>query len=178
MSASALSVLNLHGTMALATARPDGWPQATVVCYVNDGLAIYFLISRTSQKFANIARDARVSIAIGGEAGAPTAITGLSLAAEVSELRDEPYRSEVLAKLSARHPDYFDPATFDMGGSALMRALPCIMSVVDFSRGLGHAEALSVGADQIAAFTAATPNNWGFAPHIDARPPEAVTFTS
>ena len=164
MSASALSVLNAHGTMAIATVRPDSWPQATMVCYVNDGLAVYFLIARSSQKFANISRDGRVSIAIGGYARLPGQIRGLSMAAEASEVRDEPYRSDVLAKLGARHPDYLDPATFDMAGSALMRALPRVLSVVDFSRGLGHAEALSVGAEQIAAFTAATPNAWGFNP--------------
>jgi len=164
MITSALSVLNQHAIMALATARPDGWPQATTVCYVNDGLVIYFLISRTSQKFANIGRDGRVSIAIGDSAPLPSQIKGLSMAAEAFEVRDEPYRSQVLAKLSARHPNYFDAATFDRAGSALMRALPRIVSVVDFSRGLGHCEAMSVGADQIAAFTAATPNNWGFDP--------------
>jgi hypothetical protein len=150
--------------MALATARPDGWPQATMVAYVNDGLTVYVLISRTSQKFANIAHDGRVSIAIGDAVPLPGQIKGLSMAAHMSEVRDEPYRSQALAKLSARHPDYFDPSTFDMSGSALMRALPQIISVVDFSRGLGHAEALSVGADQIAAFTAATPDNWGYNP--------------
>jgi hypothetical protein len=164
MITSALSVLNQHLVMALATARPDGWPQATMVAYVNDGLTVYVLISRTSQKFANIGRDGRVSIAIGDAAPRPGQITGLSMAAEMSEVRDEPYRGQVLAKLSARHPDYFDPSTFDMSRSALMRALPRIISVIDFSRGLGHAEALSVGADQIAAFTAATPNNWGYGP--------------
>jgi nitroimidazol reductase NimA-like FMN-containing flavoprotein (pyridoxamine 5'-phosphate oxidase superfamily) len=164
MISSALSVLNQHSIMVVATMRSDGWPQATTVCYVNDGLAVYFLISRTSQKFANIGREGRVSIAIGDGARLPSQIRGLSMAAEAFEVRDEPYRSEVLAKLSARHPDYFDAATFDMAGSALMRALPRIVSVVDFSQGLGHSEALSVGADQIAAFTAATPNNWGFNP--------------
>jgi nitroimidazol reductase NimA-like FMN-containing flavoprotein (pyridoxamine 5'-phosphate oxidase superfamily) len=164
MISSALSVLNEHSTLTLATVRPDGWPQATTVCYVNDGLAVYFLISRTSQKFANIGRDGRVSIAIGDGARLPIQIKGLSMAAEAFEVRDEPYRAQALAKLSARHPDYFDAVAFDMAGSALMRALPRIISVVDFSRGLGHSEALSVGADQIAAFTAATPNNWGFNP--------------
>jgi nitroimidazol reductase NimA-like FMN-containing flavoprotein (pyridoxamine 5'-phosphate oxidase superfamily) len=164
MITSALSVLNQHTTLALATVRPDGWPQATTVCYVNDGLTVYFLISRTSQKFTNITRDGRVSIAIGDGARLPSQIRGLSMAAEAFEVRDEPYRSQVLAKLSARHPDYFDAATFDRAGSALMRALPRVISVVDFSRGLGHTEALSVGADQITAFTAATPSNWGFNP--------------
>jgi hypothetical protein len=135
-----------------------------MVCYVNDGLAVYFLISRSSQKFENIARDGRVSIAIGDWARLPIQIKGLSMAAEAFEVRDDPYRAEALIKLSARHPDYFDAAAFDMAGSALMRALPRVISMVDFSRGLGHAEALSVGADQIAAFTAAKPNNWGFNP--------------
>jgi nitroimidazol reductase NimA-like FMN-containing flavoprotein (pyridoxamine 5'-phosphate oxidase superfamily) len=164
MITSALSVLNQHATLTLATVRPDGWPQATIVCYVNDGLAVYFLISRTSQKFANMARDGRVSIAIGDGARLPSQIRGLSMAAEAFEVRDEPYRSQVLTKLSARHPDYFDTATFDRASSALMRALPRIVSVVDFSRGLGHTENMSVGAEQIAAFTAATPSNWGFNP--------------
>jgi len=164
MITGALSVLNQHTTLALATVRPDGWPQATTVCYVNDGLTVYFLISRTSQKFTNITRDGRVSIAIGDSARLPSQIRGLSMAAEAFEVRDEPYRSQVLAKLSARHPDYFEAATFDRAGSALMRALPRVISVVDFSRGLGHTEALSVGADQITAFTAATPSNWGFNP--------------
>jgi hypothetical protein len=150
--------------MVLATVRADGWPQATVVCYVNDGLAVYFLIARTSQKFANIARDGRVSIAIGDSAPLPSQIKGLSMAAHAFEVLDDPYRSDVLAKLSARHPNYFDAAKCDLAASALMRALPRVISVVDFSRGLGHAEALSVGAEQIAAFTASTPNSWGFNP--------------
>jgi hypothetical protein len=35
-----LSLLDEH---TLATLRPDGWPQATTVGYVNDGLTLYFL---------------------------------------------------------------------------------------------------------------------------------------
>jgi nitroimidazol reductase NimA-like FMN-containing flavoprotein (pyridoxamine 5'-phosphate oxidase superfamily) len=50
--------------MTLATNRPDGWPQATTVGYVNDGLTIYFLCSPQSQKAANLARDSRVSLTI------------------------------------------------------------------------------------------------------------------
>jgi hypothetical protein len=34
--------------MSLATVRPDGWPQATLVSYVNEGIILYFLISRSS----------------------------------------------------------------------------------------------------------------------------------
>jgi nitroimidazol reductase NimA-like FMN-containing flavoprotein (pyridoxamine 5'-phosphate oxidase superfamily) len=56
--------LDQHRLMTLATNRPDGWPQATTVGYVNDGLTIYFLCSPQSQKAANLARDSRVSLTI------------------------------------------------------------------------------------------------------------------
>ena len=35
-----LELLNQHRLMTVATNRPDGWPQATTVGYVNDGLTI------------------------------------------------------------------------------------------------------------------------------------------
>jgi len=52
-----LSLLNQHRIMTIATLRPDGWPQATTVGYVNEGLILYFLCYRDSQKAANLARD-------------------------------------------------------------------------------------------------------------------------
>jgi hypothetical protein len=45
-----LELLNQHRLMTIATNRPDGWPQATTVGYVNDGLTIYFLCSPQSGK--------------------------------------------------------------------------------------------------------------------------------
>jgi nitroimidazol reductase NimA-like FMN-containing flavoprotein (pyridoxamine 5'-phosphate oxidase superfamily) len=47
-----LELLDQHQLMTLATNRPDGWPQATTVGYVNAGLTIYFLRSPQSQKAA------------------------------------------------------------------------------------------------------------------------------
>jgi nitroimidazol reductase NimA-like FMN-containing flavoprotein (pyridoxamine 5'-phosphate oxidase superfamily) len=161
MAYKAMAILDRHSIMTIATLRPDGWPQATTVGYVNEGMMLYFLISRTSQKFKNITADDRVSIAIASEAALPSQIEGLSMSATVSESRDEPYRSQILSKLSARHPGYFDPKTLDMTKSALFRASPEIISVVDFSKGLGHAETVTVGAEQIVEMTANRPNNWG-----------------
>ena len=54
-----LKLLSEHRIMTLATNRPDGWPQATTVGYVNDGLTLYFLCSPQSQKADNLARDDR-----------------------------------------------------------------------------------------------------------------------
>ena len=45
-----LGILDKHRIMTLATNRSDGWPQATVVGYANDGLRIYCFVSRLSQK--------------------------------------------------------------------------------------------------------------------------------
>jgi nitroimidazol reductase NimA-like FMN-containing flavoprotein (pyridoxamine 5'-phosphate oxidase superfamily) len=60
----AIDILDRHRMMAISTVRPDGWPQTTMVGYANDGWDVYFLIFRESQKFNNISRDDRVSIAV------------------------------------------------------------------------------------------------------------------
>lgn len=36
-----LSLLDQHRIMTIATVRPDGWPQATTVGYVSEGLTLY-----------------------------------------------------------------------------------------------------------------------------------------
>jgi nitroimidazol reductase NimA-like FMN-containing flavoprotein (pyridoxamine 5'-phosphate oxidase superfamily) len=52
-----LALLDENRIMTIATLRPDGWPQATTVGYVNKGLTLYFLCGLDSQKAANLARD-------------------------------------------------------------------------------------------------------------------------
>ena len=74
MKDKAIAILDENRLMAFATARPDGWPQATMVSYANEDLLIYFVISRASQKFANIARDDRVSLVIGHDFHDPATI--------------------------------------------------------------------------------------------------------
>ena len=67
MDDNAIEILDTQRTMAISTLRADGWPQTTIVGYANDGLTLYFLIFRSSQKLANIRRDKRISIAVGGD---------------------------------------------------------------------------------------------------------------
>ena len=83
-----VDLLNDHRIMTMATNRDDGWPQATTVGYANDGLVIYCLVSRDSQKYANIKRDPRVSLSIAKDYPQPLLIKGLSMAASVSEVAD------------------------------------------------------------------------------------------
>lgn len=57
-----LDMLASHNIHTLATNREDGWPQATTVGYVNDGLRIYVMTFPEAQKVVNIQRDPRVSL--------------------------------------------------------------------------------------------------------------------
>ena len=83
-----LRLLYEHRVMTIATLRPDGWPQATTVGYVNEGLTLYFLCGLDSQKAANLARDDRVSLTIDHDTPQVMEITGLSMAAHAQPVFD------------------------------------------------------------------------------------------
>lgn len=59
-----LDLLRQHNVLTLATVREDGWPQATTVGYVNDGLTIYVVCGIDSQKTRNIRRSNKVSLTV------------------------------------------------------------------------------------------------------------------
>ena len=129
-----LQILAENRIMAVATLRDDGWPQATMVGYAHDGLVLYFAIGRDSQKRANMARDPRVSIAIGhhepGEAGP----RGLSVAATVSEVTDAVAVRRLNDLILERYPEQmvFTPSGASI---ALMKALPTVISLIDPANG-------------------------------------------
>src|SRR3954452_4762591 len=90
-----LTLLDQHRIMTVATLRPDGWPQATTVGYVNEGLRIYFMCAKESQKAKNLAWDDRVSLTIDHDVSNPLAIRGLSMAGHAAPIV-EPARLERL----------------------------------------------------------------------------------
>ncbi len=139
-----VALLDAHRIMTIATKRPDGWPQATIVGYVNDGIMIYCIVGRASQKFANIMRDPRVSIAIAHDYPQPLQIKGLSLAARAA-LAEE--RSEIdlaLQLLLRRYPEYKQLPRPDFGNLAMLRIRPEIVSILDYSKGFGHTDLVRV----------------------------------
>src|SRR5215831_4902471 len=101
-----LELLDQHRLMTVATNRPDGWPQATIVGYVNDDLTLYFLCSPQSQKAANLARDSRVSLTIDHDVSNPMAITGLSMAALAQPVTDQSEVAKAFNLLVTRYPEY------------------------------------------------------------------------
>ena len=141
LKARFIAELGKRRILSIATLRPDGWPQATIVGYVNDGTTIYFGISRESQKYANLAADPRVSICVGEDVTDPMAITGASMAATVAEVTDRAERDRALALLMVRYPEYAPlQDSFDSSGMCFMRARPFIASVLTYEQGFGHTD--------------------------------------
>ncbi|HEX5960566.1 MAG TPA: pyridoxamine 5'-phosphate oxidase family protein [Rhodanobacteraceae bacterium] len=137
-----LDLLDANRIMTIATLRPDGWPQATTVGYVNDGLAFWFLCGRDSQKAANLARDDRVSLTINGDPSDIMAITGLSMAARAIPVTDRAEAGKVLRLMPSKYPETKSlpvamPTPDDV---ALFRIEPSVISVLDYTQGFGHAD--------------------------------------
>ena len=161
MQDKAVQILADNRVMAISTLRPDGWPQTTMVSYANDELLIYFIVSRQSQKFANIERDDRVSIALGRDFHDPATVKALSIAARASEVRDPKQRKQAVGLLLDRHPGLRRLEPPEPSHSAVMRALPEIVTILDYSKGFGHADLLTVSPGGV-QMTPARDDDWGF----------------
>lgn len=145
MEQDAIRILDSHRILAISTVRPDGWPQTTIVGYANDGWVIYFLILRSSQKFANIERDNRVSIAIGEEPRDLKELKAVYAGALVNEVTDLVQAEHAWRLLVQRHPNLADLGLPKGSETALMQAVCKHVSVLDYSQGPGHTEALTIG---------------------------------
>ena len=137
-----LAILDQHRIMTVATLRPDGWPQATTVGYVNDGLTLYFLCGLDSQKARNLLQDDRLSLTIDHDTADLMAITGLSMAARAQAVTDRAEAEKVLRMLPLKYPEV-KPLPMKMPGPdevRLFRVIPSVISVLDYSRGFGHTD--------------------------------------
>jgi general stress protein 26 len=154
LKALILRLFHEHRVMTLATLRLDGWPQATTVGYVNNGFLLYCFVARSTQKFANIQRDPRVSVAIGSDAADPRKVRGLSLAGHASEVSDRSEFEEIAVLRLKKFPEYAAlPAPLARQDGhlriapapkparvALLRIAPDVISVLDYERGFGDSE--------------------------------------
>lgn len=137
-----LKLLDEHRIMTLATLRQDGWPQATTVGYVSEGLTLWFLCGLDSQKARNLAQDARVSLTIDHDTPDLMAITGLSMAARAKLVTDRAEAESVLRRLPLKYPGS-TPLPMPMPGPddiRIFRVTPMVISVLDYSLGFGHSD--------------------------------------
>lgn len=158
----AVQILHDNRLMSLATIGADGWPHCSMVGFANDGLAIYFVVSRTSQKLADIGHDNRVALVIGRDVIDPSSIRGLSIRARAFEVEDLGERSRAIALLLERRPALKKLEPPNASHSALMIARPERVTVLDYSMGFGHADVLSVRPDGSVEPADERNHDWGY----------------
>jgi nitroimidazol reductase NimA-like FMN-containing flavoprotein (pyridoxamine 5'-phosphate oxidase superfamily) len=138
-----LALLDEHRIMTIATLRPDGWPQATTVGYVSEGLTLWFLCGLDSQKAANLARDDRVSLTIDHDTPDIMAITGLSMAAHATPVTNRAEAEKVLRLMPQKYPEQAVPLPGPMPTPdevRIFRVTPTVISVLDYAEAFGHTD--------------------------------------
>jgi nitroimidazol reductase NimA-like FMN-containing flavoprotein (pyridoxamine 5'-phosphate oxidase superfamily) len=159
-----IQLLDEHRIMTIATNRPDGWPQATVVGYANDGLVLYCVIGRSGQKYANIQRDSRLSIAISKDYTQPLAIKGLSMAARALVVEDSGEIDHAADLIYRRYPEYKVIPRPNFAEVALLRITPEIVSILDYSKGFGHTDLVRVSNRDLEDVIESRRHHWAWHP--------------
>jgi len=142
-----LQQLKRHRVMTLATARPDGYPQATIVAFANDRLTLFVAVDSNSQKARNIRRNPKVSVAIGSDRRDWSKITGLSMAGQARVLRKTDEIALAKSRLLARFPDMKKLGEADdFKGWAFIEVVPLVISALDYTKGFGHTELIKLSS--------------------------------
>ena len=155
-----LATLDENRIMAIATVRRDGAPQTTIVAFAHDGLVLYFFTDRHGQKSANIAHDSRVSIAIGQDCSDPAAIRALSMSGDALLIEDDSEVEHARKLLWKKFPEYEAAGIPDRRFAVLMRVTPDVISAIDYSKGIGHAELVKVAGSDLDDFIQAHRRHW------------------
>jgi len=115
---------------------------------------MYAIVGRESQKYANITRDPRVSIAVAKDYLQPLDIKGLSMAARVAVVEDAAELGRATALLFERYPEYKEYMSRwqpDVTSLAFVRIIPEIVSILDYSKGFGHTDLVRVSDEDVHA---------------------------
>jgi nitroimidazol reductase NimA-like FMN-containing flavoprotein (pyridoxamine 5'-phosphate oxidase superfamily) len=99
-----LSILDNAIDMTIATVREDGYPQATTVNYVNDGLKIYFGCGAESQKAKNLACNRKISLTANLPYASWNEIRGLSIGGRAERVTDPQEMGEVSKLMFEKFP--------------------------------------------------------------------------
>ena len=141
-----VSIIDDVDDMTIATVRDDGYPQATTVSYVNDGMTIYFGTSSDSQKSRNIAANNKVSLTIDRPYDNWDEIEGLSMSGTAAAVTDPAEKEKVGTLVLKKFPQVKDFMPPDMPPEALVifRIEPKFVSLLDYKKGFGHTEFFEV----------------------------------
>ena len=132
-----LEVLQSHHTMALATIRPDGYPQATTVYYIHDEFTLYFAVDAASQKAGNIKLNNKVSVAIASEDQDFYKLRGFSMSGIATRVVDDRRAEELSLRLFRAFPQSKRFVPEDPKQLAVFEIAPMAVSLVDYTSGFG-----------------------------------------
>ena len=135
-----LSVLKGASDMTIATIRPDGYPQATTVSYVSDGLTMYFGCAAESQKAQNIAYNDKVSLTVTLPYFSWEGIRGLSMGGMAKSVTDMNEINRVSELMLRKFPQILQYALAGKKGLYLVRITPEVICVLDYRKGFGHTD--------------------------------------
>ncbi len=135
--AKILDVLQSQHLMTLATIRPDGYPQATIVNYIADELTLYFATDAVSQKVANIKLNNKVSIAIASQTEDFYKLSGLSMAGLARRILEKDAAEKLSLQLFRAIPQSKRFVPHDPGQLAVFSVTPTVISLIDYSSGFG-----------------------------------------
>lgn len=141
--AAILKLLNSQTLMTLSANRADGRPQAVTLGYLNDGLNLYFVTARDSEKLRNIVADPRVGVAVRGVAGEGEAV-GVSIDGRAEEVVDADEVSRLNDLIISRSPEV---SPWAPGGDAVavVKVIPEEIEAVAVIDGRSRAQTFSIG---------------------------------
>jgi len=135
-----ISIIDDVNDMTIATVREDGFPQATTVSYINDGLTIYFMTPADAQKAQNIARNNKVSMTINRDYQNWDNIEGLSMGALAVPVSDPKEKEKIGKLLVEKFPQVTQYEPTEDIELAYFRIEPKVISILDYGKGFGHTE--------------------------------------
>jgi PPOX class probable F420-dependent enzyme len=134
----------------VATVRPDGAPQATVVSYASDGQDVYFGAWSKSQKAANLAKDPRVAITVTLPYRDWSQIRGLSLYGTARPVTDPAALEQAGLLFMQKFPEMAQFVSAPGEELAMFKVTPQVVSILDYRKGFGHTELVEAGEAEAA----------------------------
>lgn len=139
-----VSIIAAAPDLTIATVREDGWPQATTVSFVNDGLALYFGTWIKSQKAQNLAHCDKVSVTIDLPYKSWSDIRGLSIGGRARRVEDPQEIAKVGTLMFKKFPQLAEFVHGEAPEMAIFRVDPEVVSVLDYTQGFGHTDLIRV----------------------------------
>ncbi|MEI6128189.1 MAG: pyridoxamine 5'-phosphate oxidase family protein [Pseudomonadota bacterium] len=142
LEAEITDYLRKNHPCTLATCGSDGTPRASVVDYVNEGLAIY-IFSEGGGKFKNISENSNVAVGIGTSARTITSVRGLNIQGTAEVFTDDTPEYSHALKLFKPMLDDFEqrtgsPVVLPPGMVRVIRIAPIRIVYFHYTKGIAH----------------------------------------